>query len=99
MDQGAFYTGFIGSACTAQPYLCVSTDIEVTPLTRGLNSSTFRLNVSAFCGIEGALRDLFRVILRVFKRCRGVMGGDGGCRGEFRVYVVSDTAHVELRSG
>jgi len=39
---------------------------------RGLHSSTFRLNVCAFCGIGGALRDCLGVVLRVFRRCRGV---------------------------
>ena len=41
---------------------------------RGLHSSTFRLNVSAFCGIGGA-----------FKGCLGgvqeVLGGIRGCSG------------------
>jgi hypothetical protein len=38
------------------------------PITRGLHSSTFRLNVSAFCGTEGT--------------CKGCLcGGSGGLRG------------------
>jgi TPR repeat protein len=41
---------------------------------RGLHSFTFQLNVSAFCGIEGALRVCLGVILRVFRECRGVLG-------------------------
>jgi hypothetical protein len=37
---------------------------------RALHSSTFPLNVSAVCGIGGALR----VIQRVFSWCQGVLG-------------------------
>ena len=40
------------------------------PLTKGLHSSTFRLNVSAFCGI--------RVRFGLFKECEGGLGGDLG---------------------
>ena len=49
---------------------------------RGLQSSTFRLNVSACCGIGGASRDCLGVVLRVFRRRRGVLGG---VQGTFRV--------------
>ena len=52
---------------------------------RGLHSSTFRLNLSASCGIGVRLRDVHGV----FRRCQGV----------FRVYFVSEMAQVELRSG
>jgi hypothetical protein len=59
------------------------------PGCRGLHSSNFRLNVSAFCAIGGALR--------------GSLGGCEGCfsvyEGLFRVYFVSETAQVELKSG
>ena len=48
---------------------------------RGLHSFTFLLNVSAFCAIGGALRVCLGVILRVFIRCRGVLGGIGGLKG------------------
>ena len=48
---------------------------------RGLHSSAFRLNVSAFCGIGGALRDCLGVVLRVFRRCRGVLRGAKGTSG------------------
>jgi len=41
------------------------------PAGRGLHSSTFRLNVSGFCGIGGAYRG----------RMGGVYGGLGGIRG------------------
>jgi len=51
----------------------------------GLHSSTFRLNVSAFDGIGGAFR--------------GCLGGVKGHYGVFRVYFVSETAQVELKSG
>jgi hypothetical protein len=49
---------------------------------RGLHSFAFRLNVSAFCGIGGALRICSGVILRVFTRFCGVLGGVGGWWGE-----------------
>ena len=56
---------------------------------RGLHSSTFRLNLGAFCGIGGAFR--------------GCLGGDwrvlGRYQGVFRVYFVSEPAQVEMRSG
>jgi len=39
---------------------------------RGLHSSTFRLNVSAFCGIGGALRGYSRGVYEV-------VGGKRGC--------------------
>jgi len=60
--------------------------------------SLFSSNLSAFCGIGGALRDSLRVgvILRVFGRCRQMLGVCSGIR---RVYFVSDTAQVELKSG
>ena len=54
-------------------------------LGRGLHSFTFQLNVSAFCGIGGALRVCLGVILRVFRRCRGVLVSGGGLMGIFRV--------------
>ena len=41
------------------------------PLCRGLHSSAFRLNVSAFCGIGGA----FRGCLRGVRGVPGVLGG------------------------
>jgi hypothetical protein len=44
------------------------------PCTRGLRSSTFRLNVSAFCGIGAALKDCLGNILRAFRMRRGVLG-------------------------
>ena len=52
---------------------------------RGLHSFHFSANVSAFCGIGGA----FRV------RSGGVQDYEG----VFRVYFVSETAQVELKSG
>ena len=54
----------------------------------GLHSSTFRLNVSAICGIGGA-----------FGCCLGCLRGVGGYLGFFRVCFVSETAQIELRSG
>jgi hypothetical protein len=58
----------------------------------GLHSFTSQLNVSAFCGIRGALRVCFGAILRVFRGCRGMLRVS-------RVYFVSDTAQVHLKSG
>ena len=36
------------------------------PITRGSHSSTFRLNVSALCGIGGAFRGCLGGVLEVF---------------------------------
>jgi len=58
-------------------------------LGRGLHWSTFRLNVSVFCGIGGALRGCLRVF----------WGDTGGIRGCLGCVIVSDMAQVELRSG
>jgi len=55
------------------------------PCGRGLHSFTFQLNVSAFCGIGGAVRVCLGVILRVFRRCRVVLRGVEGLKGVFRV--------------
>jgi hypothetical protein len=52
---------------------------------RGLHSFTFQLNVSAFCGIGGALTVCLGFILRVFRRCRWLLGGVGGLKGVCRV--------------
>jgi hypothetical protein len=49
-------------------------NLSVSIVGRGLHSSTFRLNVSAVCGIGGA----FRCCLRGE---RGVSGGIRGCLG------------------
>ena len=59
------------------------------PQPRGLLSSTFRLSVSAFCGAGGAFRGCLG----------GVQGVLRGLRACFRVYFVSETAEVELKSG
>jgi len=48
---------------------------------RGLLWFTFELNVSAFWGIGGALSVCLGVILRVFRRCRGDIGGCWGFPG------------------
>jgi hypothetical protein len=37
----------------------VDADVRAIPRDRGLHSSTFRLNVSALCGIWGAFRGFF----------------------------------------
>jgi len=58
---------------------------SLLPTARGLHSSTIQLNVSAFCRIGGALM--------------GRLGGIRGCQGMSRVYFVSETAQVELKSG
>ena len=41
----------------------------ILPTGRGLHSFTFRLNVSAFCGIEGAFRGCLRGVHGVFIGC------------------------------
>jgi hypothetical protein len=58
------------------------------PVVRGLHSPTFRLNVSALCGIGVHLG----VVLGVFRRCQGYQGAS-------RVCFVSETSQVELKSG
>ena len=58
---------------------------ETDPDARGLHSSTFWLNVSAFCWTGGAFRGSFR----------GDVCGVTGYQGVFRVYFVSGTAQVE----
>jgi len=45
----------------------------IMPPTRGLHSSTFRLNLSAFCGIG--------IVQGVFARFQGVLTSPGGCSG------------------
>jgi len=42
------------------------------PGCRGLHSSTFRLTVSAFCGIGGAFRDCSAGVLGVLEGIRGI---------------------------
>jgi len=59
---------------------------------RGLHSSTFQLNSSAFCrtGVHpGIVQGLFYEVSGGIKEHQGV----------FTVYFVSETAQVELRSG
>jgi hypothetical protein len=58
------------------------------PPVRGLHSSTFRLTVSAFRGMWGASRACLGGVQGVLGILRGV-----------RVYFVSVTAQVELKSG
>ena len=64
---------------------------ERRPDTRGLHSSTFRLNVSAFCGIGGAFWDCLGAAY-------GVLRGIGGYYGVSRVYAAWETAQVGLKS-
>jgi hypothetical protein len=61
---------------------------SAVPAARGSHSSTFRLTVSAFCAIGGALRI-----------CRGCLEGLRRYQGVFRVCFVCETAQVELKSG
>ena len=62
---------------------------------RGLHSSTFRLNLSAFRGIGVHLG----VIYGVSRGCLGGVRGYEGDQGVCRVCFVSETAQVELKSG
>ena len=59
------------------------------PNGKGLHSSTFQLNVSAFCGIEGCDHGLFK----------GCLGGNRQYQDVFRVYFAWKTAQVEFKSG
>jgi len=84
-DLRRYVTAFsdnFGGACSS-----CSADMKCGPNNggRGLHSFTFQLNVSAFCGIGGALRVCSELILRVFGRCRGVLWGVEGLKGVFRV--------------
>ena len=75
-------TGALCSIKTWQSRSCM-------PRGRGLHLSTFRLNVSAFCGIWGALTV-----------CLGVVYGvSGGARGYLGCISVSEMVQVELKSG
>jgi len=65
------------------------------PLIRGLNSCTIGLNLSAFCGMGAQLG----VVYGVLSRCQGALRCIKKYQGVLRVYFVSETAHVELRSG
>jgi len=56
---------------------------------RGLHSSTFRLNVSALCGIRGAFRGCLR----------GWVGGVREYDGLRGVCFESEVVQVELKSG
>ena len=47
------------------------------PRSRGLHSSTFRLNVSAFCGIGVASRGCLGGVQKVLGGGRGVRGCSG----------------------
>jgi hypothetical protein len=58
------------------------------PISRGLHPSTFRLNVSA--SVERGVHVGF--VQGVFRIARGDYG-------VFSVYVVSETAQVELKGG
>jgi len=49
------------------------------PGIRGLRTSTFQLNVSAFCGIGGALRDCLGVVFAGVEEVSGGVGGFKGC--------------------
>jgi len=55
---------------------------------RGLHSSTFQLNLSAFYGIGGVRKGL----------CSPCQGGVGGCLVCGGCFLVTDTAQVELKS-
>ena len=67
-------------------------DRDGQPGPWGLHSSTFRLNVSAFCGTGGTFRGCLGGVKGVFRRSQGYLG-------VFKVYSVSETAQVELKSG
>ena len=44
------------------------------PMIMGLYSSTFRLNISAFCGIGGAFRGCLEGVEEVLRGIRGCSG-------------------------
>ena len=64
---------------SAEPYGAADTvpngsapPMGVAPSSRGLHSSTFQLNVNAFCGTGGVLMGLFLGLLGVFGGVQGV---------------------------
>ena len=61
------------SACTAILWSSSSSMVPF-PSSRDLHSSTFRLNVSAFCGKGAAIRGGLEAVY-------GVVGGISGCLG------------------
>ena len=54
------------------PVSAMSASLTPPPLPRGLHSSTFRLNVSAFCGIGGVFEDCFWIVFGLFRGGEGV---------------------------
>ena len=64
-----------------------------SPGGKGLHSSTIQLNLSAFCGIGGA----FMSCLEDIRGYHGVSGGIWGYQEVSWVYLVSETAQVELK--
>jgi hypothetical protein len=78
-------------AATTSAECAVHPTMAFCPVIRDLQSSSFRLNVSDFCGIGGASRGCLGYVWEA-------LGSTKGCYGVFRVCVVSETAQVELRS-
>jgi len=76
---GALATGMIPQQYLELGYNCTTL---LLVYGRGLHSFTFRLNLSAFCGIGvnvGVDAGVFRRCQGVFRRCQGVLGGIRGC--------------------
>jgi hypothetical protein len=86
MSAGTCPHWFRGSVTAASHPMMRSNSM---PRARGSHSFTSQLNVSAFCGIGGALRDCLGVLMRVFMSCQGVLWDVGRClRGVKGVFCV-----------
>ena len=94
---GGFNMGFIGSACTASPgdrrrRSASAPAAAAGSRWQGLTLVHFSAQLKRILSDRGAFRD-----------CLGgaseVSGGVKECQGVFRVYFVSETAPVKLRSG
>jgi hypothetical protein len=69
----------------AEGNACGRIHLEQHGSGRGLHSPTFKLNVSAFCGIQGAFMGCLGSVYEVSR--------------SIRVYFMSETAQVEMKSG
>jgi len=73
---------------------------------RGSHSSTFRLDVSAFCGIGCTCRGYLGVLQAMLVHIAGCLGCNKGCNKGVMKQVLggvrkdlSETAQIELKSG
>jgi hypothetical protein len=72
--EGGGYSGGTARARASYHREAVRCHPDNLPPGRGLHSSTFRLNVSAFCGLGGACRGCIRGLQEVSRDSRGCLG-------------------------